>query len=166
MNVHRKRLPSQPDGNDIGAGERLLPWFFALQQRMAKVMVLNRSWESALTDSVLGQTKSSPPTNVGILMDPPYLQENRTTMYPSDLEGHPDKATIDSYHWSVEHGGKYRIVYCCRVGDFPVPDGWKSRSRGFKGIKDDERRETSQDMLMFSPAALNHGPTQLEMGGF
>ena len=53
-------------------GSRLRPWFAAISQRLARVIILNRSWESALTDSVLQQTPSSPKPEVGVFLDPPY----------------------------------------------------------------------------------------------
>ena len=49
-----------PDAHGILDGSRLRPWFRAIAERLARVIILNRSWESALTDSVLQQTPSSP----------------------------------------------------------------------------------------------------------
>ena len=53
-------------------GSRLRPWFRAIAERLARVIILNRSWESALTDSVLQQTPASPKPSVGVFLDPPY----------------------------------------------------------------------------------------------
>lgn len=159
VSVGRRRLMSDDGGihgsDNIGTGERLLPWFRALAQRLAKVTVLNRSWESAVTPSVLSQVPSSPPTSVGILLDPPYLSRGRTRMYQSDADGVTDEAAIDAYEWAIEYGTKYRIAYCCRTGDFEVPPGWETRERGFKGIKVVSRRVANKDMVMFSPACLD-----------
>ena len=71
---------------DIGTGERLSDWFHALAQRLSRVIVLNRNWTSALTPTILMHTKTSPKPPVGILLDPPYLREQRSNadLYHSD----------------------------------------------------------------------------------
>ena len=45
---------------DILDGSRWAPWFAALAKRLERVVVLNRSWESAVTPSLLQQTPSAP----------------------------------------------------------------------------------------------------------
>ena len=72
---------------EIGTGERLIPWFNALAQRLARVVVLNRDWKAALTPTVLREDQRNAPL-VGILLDPPYRTEGRNqTLYESDMEG-------------------------------------------------------------------------------
>ena len=55
----------------------LVDWFRAIQERLKGVIVLNRSWESALTPTLLMHTPTSPKPPVGILLDPPYLTTDR-----------------------------------------------------------------------------------------
>ena len=77
---------AEMDGDEVLTGERLRPWFRALAQRLSRVIVLNRSWESAVTDSVLQQTPSSPKPVVGVFLDPPYRTANgrSTGLYVGD----------------------------------------------------------------------------------
>ena len=103
----------------------LVQWFRAIQERLKGVIVLNRSWESALTPTLLMHTPSSPKPPVGILMDPPYITDDRQAeLYGSDADGSSSSTAHAAYLWAVEHGDVFRIAYCCHEGDFPVPDGW------------------------------------------
>ena len=91
-------------------GSRLRPWFAAISQRLSRVIILNRSWESALTDSVLQQTPSSPKPEVGVFLDPPYRTTRKdggkrsTGLYQGDTAGVSDDVATASYKWAVEHG--------------------------------------------------------------
>ena len=72
---------------DILDGSRWQPWFAALAKRLERVVVLNRSWESAVTPSLLQQTPSAPKPPVGIFLDPPYLTHDRDdTLYQGDAQ--------------------------------------------------------------------------------
>ena len=155
--VHDKRphVMSHPGGQGVAAQvirPDLLVWFAALQTRLKSVVVLNRSWESALTPTLLQQTETGPKSSVGILMDPPYITENRKDLYGSDRDGTSDQAAVESYRWAVENGDRFRIAYCAHKGDFKIPDGWDSIETTFGGIKDVDRRKERRDLIMFSPA--------------
>ena len=140
-------------------GSRLRPWFRALAQRLSRVIVLNRSWESAVTDSVLQQTPSSPKPTVAVFMDPPYRTANgrSTGLYVGDRAGASDDVAEASYAWAVEHGDRYRIAYACHLNDFPVPDGWEIETRGFSGHRDEVKKAESTDCVIFSPACVGQG---------
>ena len=144
---------------EILTGERLRPWFRALAQRLSRVIVLNRSWESAVTDSVLQQTPSSPKPTVGIFMDPPYKTTGgrSTGLYVGDRAGASDDVATASYEWAVAHGDRYRIAYACHLDDFPVPEGWTMEYRGFSGHRDEKKKAESLDCVMFSPACVGQG---------
>ena len=73
--VQQQRTDLQGDG--ILDGSRLRPWFRAIAERLARCIILNRSWEWALTDSVLQQTPSSPKPQVGVFLDPPYRTQRK-----------------------------------------------------------------------------------------
>ena len=130
----------------------LLPWFEALAARLERVVVLNRSWESAVTPTLLMDTPTSPSPPVGILMDPPYLTAERSnTLYGSDISGTSNDIARAAWAWSVDHGDRYRIAYCCHEGDFEPPDGWDVVTNTLRGIQKKERR-SRRDCIMFSPA--------------
>ena len=129
-------------------------WFTALSERLKYVVVLNRSWESALSPTILMSTRTGPKPPVGILLDPPYDEANRNaTLYQSDADGTSDSVAAASWAWALEHGDTYRIAYCCHVDDLVVPDGWDSVEAPFKGVKRPDRRD-NREMIMFSPACL------------
>ena len=174
VQVQRKNLPDVPDQipfiRDTGGGrgvqiqrpvvkdapiltgDRLKPWFRALSERLANVIVLNRSWESALTTSLLMQTPTSQKPPVGILLDPPYNQDDRSaTLYQSDADSGSNDIAAKAWQWALEHGDKYRIAYCAHEGDIEIPDGWTTTTSTFGGIRIEERRER-RDLIVYSPA--------------
>jgi len=137
----------------------LLEWFRALSERLHRVVVLNRSWESALTPTVLGDTSTC--TNTGpicIVLDPPYLTAQRHTgLYGSDADGSSDDVARASFEWAVAHGDRYRIAYFAHEGDFQVPEGWASETKSF-GLRSNRDK---QDMVMYSPACARVGDRQI-----
>ena len=150
VQVQRTTLHNAP----YSRGTRLLPWFTALAERLKSVVVLNRSWESALSPTILMNTRTGPKPPVGILLDPPYDEANRDAiLYQSDVDGTSDSVASASWAWALEHGDTYRIAYCCHVDDLVVPDGWDSVDAPFRGVKRLDRRD-NREMIMFSPACL------------
>lgn len=141
-------------GGPIGEGARLLPWFEELSQRLARVVVLNRDWSSALSDTLLQQTPKSPKPLVGVFLDPPYRLQGRRRLYVSDLDENEGDAAELSYEWAVSHGDVYRIAYACRESDFPCPEGWTSSTpRTFGGHRVEKERR-SKDVVYYSPACV------------
>ena len=130
-----------------GTGSRLRPWFEALAERLSRVVVLNRSWESAVTPTVLMHTRTGPKPPVGVLLDPPYRTDTGRSkkLYSSDYAGDSDDVAHAAYLWAVEHGETYKIAYCCHDGDYDTPPGWEKSTRPLSvGAK--------RDCLFFSPA--------------
>ena len=124
----------------------LLDWFRQLQERLQSVVVLNRSWQSALTPTLLQHTPSSPKPSVAVLLDPPYRNDlGRSKQLYSNEEQSTDVA-VDSYEWAVDNGERFRIAYCCHDGDFPIPDGWVAQTRSFRS-----GRDGTVDQIMYSP---------------
>ena len=137
----------------------LVAWFRAIQERLKGVIVLNRSWESALTPTLLMHTPTAPKPPVGILLDPPYLTTDRQSeLYGSDADGSSSDVATAAYAWAIANGDRFRIAYCCHEGDFPVPDGWTFITASFGGVKDAERRASRQDLVMFSPLCVPEVP--------
>lgn len=130
-------------------GSRLQPWFHALAERLANVIVLNRDWTSFQSPSLLGDLPSSgKDPSTAIFLDPPYAGFD--DMYGAGSEEPARK----SFEWAVANGERYRIAYACGAADFDVPDGWECSVRDFQGIRREDRREKSKDMIMYSPACL------------
>ena len=126
VNDHGQSVQAASNGTgDILDGSRWQPWFAALAKRLERVVVLNRSWESAVTPSLLQQTPSAPKPPVGIFLDPPYLTHDRdNTIYQGDEQA--DDVARKALAWAVEHGAKYRIAYACGAKHFDVPDGCRT----------------------------------------
>ena len=159
-------------GVTVCNGERLRPLLEQLAERLKGVIVLNRSWESAVTPTVLAQTATGPSPTVGILLDPPYFtSERHSHVYGSDVDGTSDDVAQASFDWMFtpldpfDGQGKlcpadlYRIAYCCHDGDFSFPDGWTFHRETFSGIRRADRRGR-MDLVAFSPACV-----QVELQG-
>lgn len=160
--VSMQRQELQPEGG-WKPGARLYDWFDRIAARLQGVIVLDRQWTSALTPTVTGQVgpKKDRP-QIAVLIDPPYKKEGgvRGNVYGADVEAAADDVATAAYEWAVEHGDQHLVAYCCREGDFPVPDGWRSFTSGFQGMGKAERREEHRDQIMFSPACVR---PQLEL---
>ena len=145
------------DGRGVSAQSSrpdLIEWFNRLAHRLSGVVVLNRTWQSALTPSLLQQTATGPKPPVGILLDPPYLQDERDAdIYGSDAVGTSNAAAAESWAWAQANGEKFRIAYCAHVGDVDPPAGWTVETQSFAGIRDPKRRDRL-DMVLFSPACI------------
>ena len=157
------QIQPTPVGRGVNAQRTTRPdlvsWFRAIQERLKGVIVLNRSWESALTPTLLMHTPTAPKPPVGILLDPPYLTVDRQSeLYGSDADGSSSDVATAAYAWAIANGERFRIAYCCHEGDFPVPDGWTFITASFGGVKDVERRASRQDMVMFSPMCVPEVP--------
>ena len=174
VNMQRTTL----HGDGILDGSRLRPWFRAIAERLARCIILNRSWESALTDSVLQQTPSSPKPSVGVFLDPPYRttradgsKKRSTGLYQGDKTGASDALAKATYEWATEgrnklgerYADKYRIAYCMHEGDWPVPDGWTVETMSFSGHRDAKKKEDNVDCVIFSPACVPV-PTDPQLG--
>ena len=165
--VQMARRELQGDG--ILDGSRLRPWFRAIAERLARCIILNRSWESALTDSVLQQTPSSPKPSVGVFLDPPYrtvkadgTPKRSTGLYQGDKTGESDAIAKATYEWATEgrnkmgerYCDKYRIAYCMHEGDFPIPPGWTAETMGFSGHRNAKKKADNVDQVIFSPCCV------------
>ena len=169
VNAQRDQIPCVPMTGAGGVSAQraadLTAWFTALQDRLKRVIVLNRDWRSAVTPSLLVDTPTGPGEAATrcILLDPPYRTDRRkANLYSSDAAGTSDDAAVASYAWALKHGGRYRIAYCCHEGDFPVAAGWDAMTRGFKGRR--TGASGTSDMVMFSPACVTPQPCLWDTG--
>ena len=161
-------IPGLSDAHGVLDGSRLRPWFRAIAQRLSRVIILNRSWESALTPSVLQQTPSSLKPSVGVFLDPPYRTtradggKRSTGLYQGDNDTDSEAVARATYEWAVNgrnklgelYADKYRIVYCMHEGDFDVPPGWTAETMGFSGHRNAAKKEKAVDQVIFSPACV------------
>ncbi len=68
---------------EIGWGERLVDYFHALAQRLARVCVLNRGWEQGVTPTILSNTKSvEGKFDIAVFLDPPYKAKTTPSAIP------------------------------------------------------------------------------------
>ena len=154
VQVQRNTIPTgQPC-----SGERLLPWFYALAQRLERVVVLSRDFQSALTPTLLQQTTTGPKPPVCVFLDPPYRTTTgrKDNLYGSDLDGSSEDAAIRAYEWAVENGGRpgFKVAYAMYEGDFALPDGWDIEHLSMAGYGGGKER---RDCVIFSPAARVQG---------
>ena len=160
VSEQRLTLPWAEKGEHRTDG--LLRWFTVLQERLTRVIVLNRSWQAGVATSVLSQPQSHQtgrrkPWSVGVFLDPPYRTATGRThnLYVQDTPEASEDVALASFVWAIEHGDAYRIAYACRDGDFHLPTGWEAIYRNFpRGYQRREKRD-KQDMVMFSPACLS-----------
>lgn len=123
-------------------GSRLLPLMRALAVRLARVVVLNRSWRACTSDTILMQKASGVLQDVAVFLDPPYRGVDLYTH-------HGDSPAIEAWEWACENGGRLKIAYCMHEGDFSAPDGWEVLTRPFKS---QHRSRGRDDCIVFSPA--------------
>ena len=162
VSAQRDQIPhvaSERGGQGVSSQRQrrreLTAWFAAIKERMAGVVVLNRSWESALTPTMLQHTPSGPRPIVGVMLDPPYrTNERATNIYQSDRDGDSDSIAEATWEWALTHGDVFRVAYCCHAGDVAVPDGWEAETTSMAGITRPDRRHR-RDMVVFSPACLS-----------
>ena len=148
MGVSRQARSCRADAVD---GQRLVDWFQQLSQRLANVIVLNRSWEAAVTPASLMDYPSRRSALVGVYLDPPYMQKNRSgNLYVSDVNNNSSDIAQAAYEWAIQNGMKYRIAYSCMFDDFPTPDGWTHQEIQTLNMVKKHRTEK----VMFSPSCL------------
>ena len=143
-------------------GSRIRAWIDALARRLENVAILRKPWTSAITPAVLhlggkGKSRNAVKTT-GVFLDPPYLTRGRRAgIYESDDEKTSDDAARDSYAWAVEAAEKWpalKIAYCCRDGDFPVPEGWRVKVGKLSAHRSAARNQEYVDCMMLSPSCL------------
>ena len=160
--AQRRQVPNMGvkcGGRGVGAQRTsrpdLVAWMRALAGRLEGVVVLNRPWGSAVTDTVLQQTPSAHKPPVGVFLDPPYIG---TSTY-----GDGGDAAAEAFRWAIDHGDRHRVAYCAHAGDFAWPAGWDVDTRGFTGIRDPARRDAT-DLVAYSPACLPPAQSDLFHG--
>jgi len=140
----------------------LYAYFDALQARFRRVRVTCGDWTRVITPAVLGA--KSP---CAVLLDPPYLHDDRETgLYASD-EPQVYQAVRA---WALANGDNpaLRIAYCCYEDGFEFPAGWTrlnwKANGGYSNQGDGMRQaNASREVVWFSPNCL---PVEQQMTMF
>ena len=152
--VQRKRIQlgnqwSEGHGVRSTYGQNsLYDWFDALQARLKRVRVASGDWTRVMTPAVTichGLT--------GVLLDPPYIMDNREQLYTHD--GHSIAAEVRD--WAIANGDNplFRIVYCGYEDGFAWPDSWRIvewKAKG--GFQSQDKGNRERERLYLSPHCL------------
>ena len=165
--VHRKRPMTHGTNPGMGvhregegfplSGERLLPWFVELADRLRRVRVIHGDWSRVCTPAV---TVSNGIT--GVFLDPPYSHAVRD----AGIYAIEDDCSAAVRVWALEHGDdpRYRIALCGYEGEHEMPDSWEEyawqTSGGYALLGKGRGRENAKrERIWFSPHCLR--PSQV-----
>ena len=137
---------------DNGRG-RLVPWFQALSDRVARVRVCSGDWSRVCGPSVTWKHGLT-----GIFLDPPYADTaNRAAnLYREDCE----QVAHAVRTWAIDNGNHplLRIALCGYEGEHDMPASWSvhrwSAGAGFGGQATDRTKNGDRERVWFSPACL------------
>lgn len=143
-------------GNN-GQGEpqsRLLPWFSALADRLARVRVCSGDWSRVCGPSVTFKHGLT-----AVFLDPPYADtaKRESNLYRMDSES----VAHDVREWAIENGENklLRIALCGYEGEHEMPDTWSvyewSAGDGFGGQAQERSYNGERERIWFSPACVS-----------
>lgn len=151
--VDSRQLPHLGDaGQGVNRGDALLPWFAALSERLRRVRICCGDWSRVLGDAVLWPSGST----CGVLLDPPYSHDERTTGLYAEDDDIADAVRI----WAVANGERegLRIALCGYEGEHAMPDTWRrvtwTASGGYSHQGDGSNRNKYREVVWFSPGCL------------
>ena len=130
------------------AGQGVLDYFCALQDRLRRVRICCGDWARVLTPSV---TEKHGVT--GVLLDPPY-DSSENQEYAAGTMCAQDVAT-----WARENGDNpnLRIALCGYEGDYQMPGDWVcEQGKARKGYQKDVDA-AKKERVWFSPHCLSAG---------
>ena len=136
----------------------LVDWMLALADRFRDVKVLNRPWDAALSDSILGTCASDGPQVAGIFLDPPYMTEGRMkNLYAVDSLSVAQQAF--DFATAPEHDRlDWRIALCGYADDYPAfPNGWTRviwSENQIRNGAENKRGYDRSEAIWFSPSCL------------
>ena len=148
---------------DNGRGEpqaRLIPWFRALADRLARVRVCSGDWSRVCGPSVTFKHGLT-----GVFLDPPYADtaDRTSDLYREDSEScaHAVRA------WAIENGSNplLRIALCGYEGEHDMPESWAvhlwSAGEGFGSQADERSNNGKRERIWFSPACQSQRQASL-----
>ncbi len=139
-----------------GQGEpqsRLVPWFRALAERLARVRVCSGDWSRVCGPSVTFKHGLT-----GVFLDPPYADtaERASDLYRKDSES----VAHDVREWAIANGENklLRIALCGYKGEHEMPGNWSvykwSAGEGFGAQAEHRTENGKRERIWFSPACL------------
>lgn len=127
-----------------------------LQDRLRGVRVACGDWSRVVGPSSTTSMTIRNGMLTGILLDPPYLAEDRATVYSEDC----GTVAGEVARWAVDAGYNrlLRIAFCGYEGqfDFPAWDAVPWKAMGGYGSQGDGngRKNAGREMIWFSPGCL------------
>lgn len=160
MGVHR---PSQklPHLGDPGMGVDLYAYLAALSERLRGVRVCCGDWSR-----VLGPSPTTKNGTTAVLLDPPYADDDRATLYSQESF----TVAHDVRDWAIANGDNPDLrIALCGYDPLTMPDGWERvrwKACGGYGSQGEEngRANAHREVVWFSPHCLKpSGARQLEL---
>jgi DNA adenine methylase len=145
-----------PHLGDAGRGERLIPYFRELAERLRDVRVCCGDWSRVVTNGALNYGAT-----VGVFLDPPYLGDVRTkNLYATD--DHDIASEVRD--WAIAHGDdpRLRIVLAGYLDEHVefMPSSWRtvrysaSQAYGSAAGGGVNKENRHKECLWFSPHCL------------
>lgn len=142
------------------SGERLLPLFTRLSERLFRAYFLCKDWKTLCSRSVMGITpsdiKSGKTPYCGIFLDPPYATQGRGgSLYRVDSL----TIALEVQEWAIQMGKHplLRIAVCGYEDDYgPWPEGWTRYEWSNQQIRmgGAEKDYSRTEVVWFSPHCL------------
>lgn len=158
VNRQLVHLGNKGQGEQQGAGReppaRLVPWFRALCDRLARVRVCSGDWSRVCGPSVTFKHGMT-----GVFLDPPYADsaDRQADLYREDCL----RIAHDVREWAIENGRNplLRVALCGYEGEHEMPADWSvyawSAGDGFGGQAEERTGNGKRERIWFSPACLS-----------
>jgi DNA adenine methylase len=150
-----RKLPHLGD-----AGRGIAEYFTTLSERLRRVRVACGQWDRILGDSVTVKHGLT-----GVLLDPPYGDDEHCVEYSAH-----SNVAADVREWAIANGSNplLRIALCGYEGEHEMPDDWECiawKARGGYGSQSDGRgRENAKrERIWFSPHCLKPAPNLFDL---
>lgn len=155
MGVERPTVVDAAETGVAGDGDLgIKPWMNALSERLRRVRVTCGNW-----DRILGPTPTYKLGLTGVLMDPPYSDEDRC----DNVYGEKDDMDVAKLakDWCIANGNnpEMRIALCGYEGEHTMPPDWDEfkweAQGGYGNTRRDKTNENRfRERIWFSPHCL------------
>ncbi|MBP9201105.1 MAG: DNA adenine methylase [Gemmatimonadales bacterium] len=145
-----------PHLGNAGQGAFIADWMERLSARLRGVRVASGDWRRVVTPSVLWPTARGGGTVTGVLLDPPYHLDGRTT----DIYTHDSPVAEAVTEWARENGDNPALrIALCGYDLTDMPGGWTvyqwKTPGGYGNQADGRGRENAgREVIWFSPHCL------------
>lgn len=138
-----------PHLGDAGRGAAVMKWMQELQARLFRVRIACGTW-----DRVLGESVTTKHGLTGVVLDPPYSEDEHDVSYGSTV----GDVAADVRAWALTNGDNplLRIALCGYEGEHEMPSSWTAvawKARGGYGSQSDGRGRANakRERIWFSP---------------